>query len=547
MKIRKQGLMLFFLSLMLCLTACNKEIVMAPMELKEKESVSGEESRPLRVVVNLDEGSDELILENAWLNRSRFIGGLLFRGLLIAEENINNIQPDLCSEYTISPDGLTYVFRLKDNIYWHDGNKVTLEDVKWSIETCLLSPSVNGYLKNGLQRIEGSKEYEAGKASSLSGLMIKDEHLIIRITERDDSFLSELAQLAILPSHYFKGMETSEIEVSDFWQSPIGNGPYKFKERISNKEIILEANQEYDGDLPLIKEISCVVLDNPKEEYFDFGMTSDPEIVEKYRKDSRYRVVRSNNLYYRYLMFNVDGNSGKLGSLLKNTRVRKALIQGLDRQSIINDIYKDTAVVLDTGIEKDSSWYLETKTYRTDYDPESAKAILEEEDFDFEEPLVLTRYHHDEISVRLLEAVADCWRKLGIKIEIIPINPGDTDKLWTETEWYHVALKNLAAVDYSEWYYEYSSDNHLWSNILKDRTEFDQLIHSLNRSNWAYQRNEVYLQLQRLELSCVYKIPLASIPQYVIYNKEHLEIPLEEFPNLWYYFDLDIEDWKVKG
>ena len=544
MRIRKSWLLLLLL-LLCCLSGCGKDVVTVPKI--SQENLSSEKSNSLRVVVNLDEASDELLLENAWLNRSRFIGGLIFQGLLVAEENINNVQPDLCSEFTISPDGLTYVFRLKDNIYWHDGNKVTLEDVKWSIENCLLSQSVNGYLKNGLQRIEGAKDYEAGKASSLSGLMIKDDHLIIHISERDDSFLSELAQLAILPSHCFKGIKPSEIESSDFWQAPIGSGPYKFKERRSEKEIILEANKDYSGDVPRIEEISCIVPDASGEISFDFGMTSNPEIVQKYRQDPKYRVVKSNNLYYRYLMFNVDGNSGKLGNMLQNGRVRKALTQGLDRENIIHSIYQDTAIVLDTGIEKDSTWYVETSTYKNDYNPESAKAILEEEGFDFEEPFVLTRYHHDEVSVRLLEAVADCWRKLGINVEIIPIDPGETDKLWAEPDWYHVALKNLAAVDYSEWYYEYSSENHLWSNIFKNRTEFDQLIHSLNRSNWAYQRNEVYQQLQRLELSCVYKIPLASIPQYVIYNSEHIEIPLDEFPNLWYYFDLNIEDWKLKG
>ena len=45
--------------------------------------------------------------------------------------------------------------------------------------------------------------------------------------------------------------------------------------------------------------------------------------------------------------------------------------------------------------------------------------------------------------------------------------------------------------------------------------------------------------------SLVYKIPLAIVPQYVIYNKEHMYIPEMTFPNLWYYYDLDIADWSV--
>lgn len=100
-------------------------------------------------------------------------------------------------------------------------------------------------------------------------------------------------------------------------------------------------------------------------------------------------------------------------------------------------------------------------------------------------------------------------------------------------------------MDYSERYYEDASSNPLWSKVLSGRTEFDSLVGKLNGSLWVYERKELYEQLQKRELECVYKIPLAIVPQYVIYNHTHLDIPIPEFSNLWYYFDLHIEDWEV--
>lgn len=543
MKMKKQWLLLFLLSLLFSVVGCN---VSYREEEALRETVEVTEKNSMTVVVNLEENASPLVIENVWLNRNRFIGGILFQGLLIAEENMNNVQPDMCSEFTISPDGLTYVFRLKKELYWHDGEKVTLEDVKWSIETCLASQSVNGYLKKGLQRIDGSKAFADGSADNISGISIEGDNLVIKISQRDDSFLSGLAQLAILPKHCFEGISPQEVENSDFWQAPIGSGPYKFKERISERELLFEINEDYSGNTPNIQEIRCVALENPGEAEFDFAMTSDPSVVQLYEENSSYTVIKSNNLYYRYLMLNVDGRSGKNGELLKNRKIRQALYIGLDRKSIVNNIYKGSAIPLDTGLEEDSIWHVKSPIFETRYNPVLAKRMLKEEGFDFGQTLVLTRYNHDEISVELMEQVANCWRQLGITVEIQPIDAQETDKLWVNTDWYDVGLKNLAAVDYSEWYYEYSSNNTLWSNVLNNREEFDILVNTLSRSNWAYERRELYRQLQMTELDCVYKIPLAIVPQYVIYNNSRLEVPFQELPNLWYYFDIRIEDWELR-
>jgi len=180
------------------------------------------------------------------------------------------------------------------------------------------------------------------------------------------------------------------------------------------------------------------------------------------------------------------------------------------------------------------------------YDPQRALQMLKEAEFDFEETLVLTRYHQDELSVKLLEEIASYWNAIGIKTEIIPTSETMTDKIWKDTDWYDIGLKNLSAIDYTEWYYEYSSENQLWSVILQ-RTEFDGIMNELNMAAMAKEKNKLYRQIQELESQLVYKIPLCILPQYVIYNDEKLEIPDIEFPNMWFYFDLDIADWKVEN
>ena len=176
-----------------------------------------------------------------------------------------------------------------------------------------------------------------------------------------------------------------------------------------------------------------------------------------------------------------------------------------------------------------------------------AEQLLKKANFDFSKTLVLTRYSMDELSERLLEEIAECWKALGIKVEIIPIESDSTNKLFVEADWYDIALKNLSAVDYTEWYFEYSSENQLWSEILHNRKEFDALINSINHSSYANELKRLYSEIQKMETRIVYKIPIAIVPQYVIYNKQHMYIPEMEFPNLWYYYDLDLADWNTIG
>lgn len=516
-------------------------------ETEEKqEELILDSSQEMLVAVNVDKTTNFLPFTSVLMNRSQFWGGLVFQGLLIPEDNINNVRLDLCEEYSVSPDGETYVFILKEDLYWHDGKRLTAEDVLWSIEACVKTQEVNGYIKKGLQSIVGIQMYEEGSIDTIVGIEVEGNEIRIKLENMNSNFLAALAQVPILPKHCFRESEKDNLSQSSFWQMPIGSGPYKVVENKENKEAVLVINEYYSGKKPKIKQIRYKVLEDPDNDSFDFTLTSDPNVVNKFLQKNDYEVRRTSNLYYRYLFFNVDGKEKNNPGIFDDPRIRQALVLGLDRKSIVNNIYGSMALTIDCGIPNTDSWYVKKEPDKVEYRPEEAKELLKEAGFDFNTTLVLTRYHEDELSVNLLEQVAVCWRNLGINVVIRPIKITESNKLWVDTDWYDVCLKNLAAVDYSEWYYEYSSDNQMWSTVLNNRTEYDVLISALSSTEWANERFILYEEIQKLENECVYKIPLAIIPQYVIYNKNKLYIPEMVFPNQWYYFDLNMSHWEIK-
>lgn len=535
-------LLLFSMLLMGCQNDTDKSVL---GETEETEEILSEEDE-LLVAVNVDGSVTELPFENVWMNRSKFWGGLIFQGLLIADENISNVAPDLCEEYIISTDGRKYTFILKENLLWHDGKILTTEDVIWSIETFLKVQETNGYIKKGLQGILGAEEFERGETVHIRGIEINGNDITITLKEDDASFLSSIGQLAILPKHCLEDVTIEDFSSCDFWKNPVGSGPYKIVENIDNKEAVFVVNKHYSGKIPAIKQIRYKVLEYPGTDNFDFTITSDPVTINRYSQNAQYKVVKSNNLYYRYLIFNLDKRTGDNEQLLKEPKVRRALMLALDKERIIKEIYKGAALTLDSGIPANDSWYIIKDAEDVGYNPKLAKELLQQVEFDFDKTIILTRYSMDDLSEKLLDEVAECWRSLGIKVEIIPIESDSTNKLFVEADWYDIALKNLSAVDYTEWYYEYSSENQLWSQILYNRKEFDTLINSINHSSYANELKMLYSEIQKMENKLVYKIPIAIVPQYVIYNQEHVYIPEKEFPNLWFYFDLDLADWSIK-
>ena len=546
---KRRSILIFsavFLLITGCLAGCQTEKT-EKVITEQTQADAEEDVKEMVVAVNVDSSTEELPFSSVLLNRSQFWGGLVFQGLLVSNDNINNVEKDLCEDYTISPDGITYVFVLKDDVYWHDGEKLTVDDVLFSIETCILAQEVNGYLKKGIQGIGGVKMFEKGQSDSILGIDVDGNSLTIKLSKQDSRFLGVIAQLPILPKHCLENVPIEELGTCDFWKMPVGSGPYKVVENKDNKEAVLKLNMQYSGKKPKIEQIRYKVLENPETQGFDMTITSQPEVIKKFQEKEEYKTIKTGNLYYRYLYFNLDGRTGENEGLLQSQRVRQALVMALDKQEIANRIYRGSAMVIDGGIPESDGWYTQIEEPNLAYNPNRAKKILEEENFDFSKTLVLTRYNQDEISAKLLEYIAESWNELGIKTEIHPIGTNETNKLWVDTDWYDVGLKNLSAVDYSEWYYEYSSENQMWSKVLNDRYDFNVLTTALDDTKWANEKKAVYQKIQQMEKEKVFKIPLIIVPQYLIYNSDNLYIPDMEFPNFSYYFDLNMSQWKIIG
>ena len=144
----------------------------------------------------------------------------IYEGLYKPDSD-GNLIPAVASGYTVSDDGKTYTFTLRDGIKFHNGNPVTVEDVKYSIEKCAGN---------------GTGEPLISAFSIIESVETPDEQtVVINLSEPKDDFLAIVSTVsaAIVPA-----------DVDDLETNPVGTGPYKFVSRSLQENVVLKKFDE---------------------------------------------------------------------------------------------------------------------------------------------------------------------------------------------------------------------------------------------------------------------------------------------------------------
>lgn len=177
----------------------------------------------------------------------------LFDGLLRTSKfGDGKITPVLAKSWDISPDGLTYIFHLRDDVKWHDGTPFTSADVKFTIEEVARPHHPQGH----------------SNFDKVTSIETPDAHTVVmKLAKVDAAFMSKLDPkfASIAPKHILEG---TDIPKNEYNWAPVGTGPFKFKEWVRGSHIIFERNENYwlkaaDGDsLPYLDRLIFRIIPN---------------------------------------------------------------------------------------------------------------------------------------------------------------------------------------------------------------------------------------------------------------------------------------------
>lgn len=290
------------------------------------------------------------------------ISGWVFNGLTKYDKDIN-IVGDLAESWDVSEDGLVITFHLRDGVLWHDGEKLTADDVVFTYET-VTSPEVpTPYASN------------FGPVESVRAL---DDHTVKVTYSEPYAPALESWGMGILPKHLLEGQDITQEK---FTRNPIGTGPYRFKEWVTGQKIVLEAFDDYFEGRPNVDGFVMRVIPDPATmflelkfgglDYMDltppqFKLQANTEYFERNFQKFRYPAFA-----YTYMGYNL------LDPKFQDKRVRRAITHAINKQEIIDGVLLGYGTPC-TGPFPPESWAFNPEAKDPEYSPQRAGELLAE-------------------------------------------------------------------------------------------------------------------------------------------------------------------------
>jgi peptide/nickel transport system substrate-binding protein/oligopeptide transport system substrate-binding protein len=225
---------------------------------------------------------------------------------------------------------LTYTFRLRDDAVFHNGRRVTAEDVAWSYER-LLRPATKSPRRWLLEPLAGADEFTAGRSEHVAGISIGDERTIsLRLAKPFAPFLGMLtmAGAAVVPR------EVYDDPARAYLRAPVGCGPFRLARWEQSNVIELLAFDRYYGGRPKLDRVLVRIIENRQtalEEYRAGGLDSLDEVPREVTPDIKDDVHRYPFMGVGYIGFNLDRPPFK-----GNADLRKAINYAVDKEYLWN-------------------------------------------------------------------------------------------------------------------------------------------------------------------------------------------------------------------
>jgi peptide/nickel transport system substrate-binding protein len=291
--------------------------------------------------------------------QSQRIDGLLFDGL-VARNASFQFTPALAESWE-QPNPLTFVFHLRGGVRFHDGRALTAQDVVWTIES-MIDPKLPGAVISP----------RAISFASVNSVEANSERTVVFHLKHADNFL--LANLStgaigIVPQGSGR----------DFWQHPVGTGPFRFVSQQIDQDVFVERNPQSWSVVPKIERVRFAVVPDAITESLELEKGSADVAVNSLPMDSLPVLAARPNLQIedtggteiQYLGFNL------LDPLFKDVRVRQAIACAIDRKLIIQTLMGGHAQPA-SSLLPPNHWAWTGDVTRYDYDPARAARLLDE-------------------------------------------------------------------------------------------------------------------------------------------------------------------------
>lgn len=456
-------------------------------------------------------------LFNQFNRADRDLSALIFNGLARADER-GVIKPDLARSWETSPDGLVYTFTLRSDVTWSDGAPFSAADVVYTVQTIQSSDYP------GLTDI-------ASLWRTVAITEINPTTVRMQLSQPFAPFL-DYATIGILPSHLLQDISAADLPTAQFSRQPIGTGPFVLDELTTN-HAYLSPNPRYYGQRPYLGALQFIFYPDHESLLAAYqrgeieGISQvTPELLERARALPKLDLSSAQLSGMTLVFFN---NSQPQ---FQDKVVRQALLYGMNRQRIIDEILQGQAI-LGTGPVLPNSWAYDEAIKKYPYDPQRAAELLDQagwKDANDDgvrekagQPLAFTLVTNTDDPARaaIAQQLANDWKTIGAQVDVELVPSASLVQDYLRPRKFDAVLAAFADLPadpdpYSAWHSTQTPDKSDAGRNYSgwENTEADDLLQQARRTVDTARRAELYRQFQTLFME---DVP-AAILYYPVYT-----------------------------
>ena len=431
----------------------------------------------------------------------------LYNGLVELDSSLK-VVPSIAKSWDISPDGLTYTFLLRKDVFFHkdplfgrDSTRaVNATDFEYSFRRICdkKTASTGKWVFRG--KIQGLDAFDKGEREFIEGFSaLNDSVFQVQLTQAFPPFLSLLA----MPYAYVLPKEVVEAYGDDYRSHPIGTGPFQFFEWDEGNFLILHKNPHYfELGLPHLNAVSVRFIPSRLSAFIEFkqGKLDFVNGIDDSYKDEilypngslkeeyaeKYQVILTPQLNTEYLGFQTDTTLEiAQNHPLSNKKVRKALNYAIDRKKIVQYLLNGMGYPGNSGfMPKGIPGHDPIKVPGYDYQPEKARQLLAEAGFLNGKGLPEFVLNSNPNYAHISEYVQKAFEEIGISLKINNLQGGALRK-----EIYGTRINFWRA----SWIADYPDGENYLSLFYSEN-------HSPNGPNTTHFKNEEFDELYRASL-----------------------------------------------
>ena len=371
-------------------------------------------------VTNTIGSINPLLLNGGEINK--YATGLMFLPLMELDADLN--FEGMLADSITTEDNKNFIVHIDDAATWSDGTPVTADDVVYTA-LCLASPVIGNtammyYVFEGV----GDDGFVEEGAESIDGIQKVDDKTVQFTTKEEmpiTTFENSYARyLLTLPKHVIEQYSEEELSTADWFNHPdVVSGPFIVTDFDVDHYISYEANKDYWKGAPKIDKLNIKIVDG--SQLYAGLQSGEIDITQQTMSDipqEDYESVEA--------LDNVDvvyGSPVTNQSVFIQTKnvpdvkVRQAMLYAIDRQQILEELLNGHGEIVDGFLSSASPFYDDSLT-PVSYDPEKAKALLEEAGWDGSQTIRFYVNSGDSTFVNAASIIAAEWAAVGIKAEI---------------------------------------------------------------------------------------------------------------------------------